>query len=187
MDEAEVLLQIAKLKAQNRRLAALTISFGVLFALILWIDHMKFRHEVKTHQLVLLDASGASVGRLRNEGAGACLDLMGPLKTAVAAICAADNLGSYVSLSNRDGEVHAVLSTGINLRESVEDRFPPGILVSTRNGQKLLRITVGPESRVSLGDSSEKNALIIIIPAQGDPSLVLKGDEKVISRGVRKP
>jgi hypothetical protein len=177
MNQDELIRQIEKLKSQNRRIFGFAIL--ILFLLLSgWTyDHAGVQKRVKAREFMLLNDSGETVARLKQEGAGACLHLMGHSRTAVVGVCAADNLGSYVSLYNGSGEIHAVLSAGTKLIESQQDNFPPGLLISESNGQRLLHVIVGPDSKILFGDSSGGNTLTVIIPKNGKPTATLKSSQ----------
>jgi UDP-N-acetylglucosamine pyrophosphorylase len=174
MTEDELLRQMEKLKSQNRRIFGFVVLMVFLFALAWAYDHVGVQNRVTAREFMLLSGSGQTVARLRQEGTGACLDLMGHSRTAVVSVCAADNLGSYVSLTNANGEIHAILSAGSKLIESQQDNFPPGLLISESNGQRLLHVTVGPDSKILFGESSGGNTLVVEIPKNGRPTATLK-------------
>ncbi|HXM97604.1 MAG TPA: hypothetical protein VN982_03945 [Candidatus Dormibacteraeota bacterium] len=178
MDYEELLRQMKKLKSQNRRIYIAVTIIIILFGISWAHDHLQVQNRVKAREFMLLNESGETVALLRQEGAGACLNLMGHSKTATVAVCAADNLGSYVSLSNGNGEIHTVLSAGTKLIESQQDSFPPGLLISGSNGKRLLNVTVGPDSKILFGDSSGGNSLIVMIPEHGKPTASLKGSNE---------
>lgn len=173
-EDTEALRQIAKLRVMCRGLLVLIVFLGALFALFLWVDLSRAKTELRAEQFVLLDHSHKPVARLRNEGSGACLDLNAESKTTGVTICAADQIGSYVSLTNRGGETRAIVSAGINLSESMDQHYPPGLIVSTANGQKTFAVSVGEESKLILGDSLQKNTFVLVIPSGGQPWIGLK-------------
>ncbi len=139
------------------------------------------RAEFRSHRFVLIDASGKDVATLKPLDGGACLDLYAPSKSSVLNLCSADKLGSTVSLVARNGETHVILSTGELVTEAVTNRFPPGLVVATHNGERTFSVRLGPDLKVILGDPSGKNGFVLLVPNAGQP--VLKaGDEEILPK-----
>jgi hypothetical protein len=178
MDEIQLLRKIEDLKRQNYKILGLAVLL-IVVALSTAVWRLDLNHrvpgQVKGKEFLLLSDSGETVGRWRNEGTGACLDLVGRNKSAVIAICASDDFGSYVSASSRNGELHAILSAGTKPTESPQGTFPPGLLISDDNGQRLLQVEVASESRLIFGNNSGKNAITVDIPEGGKPVITVSG------------
>lgn len=179
MTQDEWIRQMEQLRSQNRRILGLAILVILLFVVVWTYDHVGIHNQIKARQFMLLSDSGETVATLKQEGTGACLDLMGHSRTAAVAVCAADSSGSDVSLSNGNGQIHAVLSAGATLIESQQASFPPGLLISEGNGQKLLDVVLGPDSKIFFGDSSGAKTLIVVIPKNGRPTATFKGNNEV--------
>src|SRR5271163_3330969 len=169
MDQNELLVDLEKLKTSNRRTLALMGSFALIVVIFAALDRFVARAEVRSHRFVLVDATGKNIATLTPEDGGACLNISSTTKASAASVCSADSLGSYVSLLARDGETQAMLSTGETTTEPLH-HFPPGLKVTTQNGQKSFSVRLGSDLKLTLGDTSSGiRGMTVLVPETGEP------------------
>ena len=176
MDRDELRIELANLKAALRRTRIFFACFGLAVAFLVTYDRFSSRTKLKSHSFRLINASAKDAAAFRAYDNGACLELFGPSKEAVADVCSTDGYGSSISLIARNGETQSILSTGETVIEPLHT-FPPGLAVSTQNGQKVFSVRLGPDSKLILGDASGANGVAVVIPADGQPILKVSGQE----------
>lgn len=176
MDLDELRSELANLKAALRRTRIFFACFGLAVAFFVSYDKFSSRTELKSHSFRLINASAKNVAALRAHNDGACLELFGPSKEAVVNVCSTDGSGSFISLIARNGETQSILSTGETVVEPLHT-FPPGLVVSTQNGQKMFSVRLGPVSKLILGDASGRSGVAVLIPEGSQPILKASGQE----------
>jgi hypothetical protein len=176
MDRDELRTELANLKATLWRTQIFFACFGLAVAFFATYDKFSSRRELKSHSLRLVNAAGREVVAISPQGDGACMSLYGTSKQAIVDLCSADSLGSYVSLVARNGETQAILSTGETTTEPLHS-FPPGLVVSTQNGQKMFSVRLGTDSKLILGDASGAKGVMVLVPDGGQPTLKASGQE----------
>ncbi|MGA8143980.1 MAG: hypothetical protein WB987_08845 [Candidatus Acidiferrales bacterium] len=128
--EQELLARIEKLEVANLRLKwAGALCLGLLAAIGVFIGLRKpLSSAVEASEFLLRGRDGKIVAKLSDNAFGTCFEIFGRGKAAGAELCAGDDYGASLSLTNHHGESRAFISAGSKQFESIGSSFVPTLL-----------------------------------------------------------
>jgi hypothetical protein len=145
--EKELLSRIEKLEGANRRTKRLLGGFGILAVAFLVMGQAGSKKTIEANEFLLKDASGNAVGRLTmrenvlpGTGPVPCLNLGGKSRVAEASLCAGDDFGAALFLTDhRSGQTQAVLSAGVH---AAGQELPTGLTVGSAGGKQSILASI---------------------------------------------
>jgi hypothetical protein len=177
-DEGVLYGRIQKLERSNSIIKFVIGLLTIALAISLFSDRIWPRSRVFAKQFVLTDESGKITAKLGADGIGTCLQILGTAKSAIAELCAGDNLGSSLALTDRHGEARAILTAGMKTQESIGESLPPSlVIVDSRTGHSI-ESQVGSEAKVTIGRSDGDSSIILSDRSPASPILMITGSGK---------
>lgn len=161
--EQQLLARIEKLEVANLRLKrAGAVCLLLLTALGVFVAFRKAPNgTVQANEFLLKDSHGETVAKLSTKAFGTCFEIFGREKAAGAELCAGDDYGASLSLTNHHGESKAFISAGSRQFESIGGSFVPTLLISERDGKNLVSATLGRDAKLIVGHGTEENSFVI--------------------------
>ena len=160
--EQILLARIEKLEAANLRLTWVAgIILGLLAAFVVIVTvRTATKKSIEANEFLLRDRDGRIVARLSDKSSGTCFEIVGQAKATSAELCAGDNYGASLSLSNDHGASRAFLSAGSQMLEG-SGSVVPSLLIAKHDGKDLVSATIGAETKLVVGHGTEENSFVV--------------------------
>ena len=162
--------RIEKMERANRRIRWFSALLIVLITLLLFAWRMERKDVVQAKEFILKDDSGAVVARLSHTNWGTCLELTGKGQASEASLCVGDDYGSSLQLTNQHGADRAFLSAGLRMVEG-PGTLSPGLVIAKDDGKSLISVSLGTETKLVVGQGTEKNSLVVLATPQMKPTI----------------
>jgi hypothetical protein len=168
----DLLTRVKNLETRLRRAQLLLVALLVGGATLAVFIRIQRPGPLRATSFILVDDLGKTMARLRHEQSQTCLEIGGG-KPSSAYLCADDQDGSHLFLSNHEGADRVFLSAGTRLYEP-GGWMAPGLIISQENGANLITGSLGQETKFVVGHATENNS-VILSTSTGGPSVRVSG------------